>query len=654
MKHKFWLILLTCMSALCLALGISACGRTNGGNGHSHVLTEHEEIEPTCTTEGTNRYWHCSVCELNFADEDGKTQLEELSIPALGHDMTKHEAKEATETEDGNNEYWECGRCEQFFSDAKGEHPIEDKSSVVIPTKNHVHEPIRHEAKEATCTEDGNELYFECVKCHTLFLDESCTERTTLADVQKQTTGHQAKSEWEQGEDTHYHVCEVCSEKMTDTETPHDFGTTWESDENGHWQTCTVCGKKGNESAHDFGAGNVCATCNYMQYSVGLKYQLNEDQASYSVVGIGSCEDKDLVIPSTHETLPVTSIGDRAFIGKSGLTSIKIPDSVTSIGMVAFRDCSGLTSVTIGNGVTSIDDEAFRDCSGLTSVTIGNGVTSIGRQAFSGCNGLKEVHITNLAAWFEITFSDYLANPLRYAHHLYLNEEEIKDLTIPAEITEIKAFAFYGCDGLTSITIGNGVTSISQQAFYDCSGLTGELKIPDGVTSIGQGAFYHCSGLTGELKIPDSVNSIGLEAFLDCSGLTSMTIGDKVTKIEEWAFYGCSGLASVTLGRSVTSIGLQAFYHCSGLTSMTIGDKVTKIEEWAFYGCSGLETVYYKGTADGWGNIHIADNNSNLTSATLYYFTEDKPTAEEWASHDYWWHYDPDTSLPTPWVKENQ
>ena len=72
---------------------------------------------------------------------------------------------------------------------------------------------------------------------------------------------------------------------------------------------------------------------------------------------------KTSVIPNS-----VTSIGQSAFPGCSGLTSIEIPDSVTSIGIEAFSGCSGLTSVTIGNSVTSIWEAAFFGCSGLTSV----------------------------------------------------------------------------------------------------------------------------------------------------------------------------------------------------------------------------------------------------------------------------------------------
>ena len=68
----------------------------------------------------------------------------------------------------------------------------------------------------------------------------------------------------------------------------------------------------------------------------------------------------------------MTSIGNSAFEGCSGLTSITIPNSVTSIGEVAFEYCSGLTSVTIPSSVTSIGDYAFSGCSNLTSVTIEN------------------------------------------------------------------------------------------------------------------------------------------------------------------------------------------------------------------------------------------------------------------------------------------
>ena len=77
--------------------------------------------------------------------------------------------------------------------------------------------------------------------------------------------------------------------------------------------------------------------------------------------------------------------------GKKG--NAKIPDSITSIGNGAFEGCTGLTDIEIPNSVTSIGDEAFRDCKRLTSIQIPNSVTSIGDDAFYDCTSLKSVSI---------------------------------------------------------------------------------------------------------------------------------------------------------------------------------------------------------------------------------------------------------------------
>ncbi|MBO4719830.1 MAG: leucine-rich repeat domain-containing protein [Prevotella sp.] len=277
----------------------------------------------------------------------------------------------------------------------------------------------------------------------------------------------------------------------------------------------------------------------------------------------------DIVIP---ESVPyngvdysVTSIGFDAFGGCSGLTSISIPGSVTSIGKEAFYKCSGLTSVTIPNSVTSIGERAFGKCSSLISVTIPGSVTSIGNSAFSYCYDLTSVHISDLDAWCKISFGDY-SNPLLYAHHLFLNGEEIKDLVIPNSVTSISNWAFYECSGLTSVTIPNSVTSIGDAAFCDCIGLT-SITIPNSVISIGVNSFSYCSGLTS-VTIPNSVTSIGNAAFQVCIGLTSVTIPNSVTSIGDEAFKGCSGLTSVIIGSGIKNIYSQAFASCPELTDV--------------------------------------------------------------------------------------
>ncbi|MBR1520637.1 MAG: leucine-rich repeat protein [Bacteroidaceae bacterium] len=57
---------------------------------------------------------------------------------------------------------------------------------------------------------------------------------------------------------------------------------------------------------------------------------------------------------------PVTTIGESAFSGCSGLTSVIIPNSVTSIGRVAFASCSGLTDVyCFAEKIPSTEEDPF-------------------------------------------------------------------------------------------------------------------------------------------------------------------------------------------------------------------------------------------------------------------------------------------------------
>ena len=165
----------------------------------------------------------------------------------------------------------------------------------------------------------------------------------------------------------------------------------------------------------------------------------------------------DLVIPNS-----VTSIGNGAFYGCSGLTSVNLGNSVTSIGERSFQGCAGLTSVTIPNSVTSIGDAAFSGCTGLTSVEIPNSVTSIGYAAFGNCSSLTSV------IWNAKNCNDFINS---YNEYPFYNLTNIRTFTIGDEVERIPAHLCYKLKGLTSITIPNLVTEIGRSSFEGCNGL---------------------------------------------------------------------------------------------------------------------------------------------------------------------------------------
>ena len=84
------------------------------------------------------------------------------------------------------------------------------------------------------------------------------------------------------------------------------------------------------------------------------------------------------------------TIGDLAFEGCSGLTSLKLPSDIRLIGRNAFEGCSGLTSITLPSGVTEIGESAFANCSGLTSIYVyAEKMPKLRTNMFDGCDAKK-------------------------------------------------------------------------------------------------------------------------------------------------------------------------------------------------------------------------------------------------------------------------
>ena len=244
---------------------------------------------------------------------------------------------------------------------------------------------------------------------------------------------------------------------------------------------------------------------NEPNYSYGLEYSLNSDGKGYTVVGIGYCEDTDLVIPATYRGLPVTAIGSNAFESVRSFKSVSIPASVTTIGEKAFAHC-GVTSVTFATNskLTTVDRYAFFSSSSLQSIALPDGVTTIGVAAFNGCNNITSISIPDSITTIENRALDFNSSAFTvYNNAKYLGnstnpylvlvgaiDTSITTCNIHTDAKLIYAFAFTDCTLLTSVTIPDSVTIIGNSVFYKCDALE-SLIIGSGVTSIGDGIIYY-------------------------------------------------------------------------------------------------------------------------------------------------------------------
>ena len=323
----------------------------------------------------------------------------------------------------------------------------------------------------------------------------------------------------------------------------------------------------------------------------------------------------------------IKRIPEAFLLGKTGVSSADIPDSVIEIGDYAFSGTS-ITRVDLPEGVEVIGRSAFSNLYEAKELSIPKSVVSIGKNAFANTVSLNKIKFNAVSAelsnryygdvfansgicsdGIEVIFGDNVEKVPAYLFEVgsetaYPN---ITSVVIGSKVKAIGDYAFYHCASIASVKFGESPETIGAHSFDGCFEIK-SIQLPQSLKTIGEYAFYDCRGLT-TLTIPEAVKYIGLNAFGNCCLINTINYNAANCEIDRiglsYAFTDCENVMFINIGESVNSLPAYAFSGCENLERINIPDIVININPLAFYGCKDAAIVCASGS---YGNAFAVQN----------------------------------------------
>lgn len=335
-------------------------------------------------------------------------------------------------------------------------------------------------------------------------------------------------------------------------------------------------------------------------------------------------------------------IGENALYNAKALTTFELPVGLKTIKTGLFKGCSGLKTIVVPNTVSSIAAGAFQGCVSLATVNFAEGndgnplVLEDGSysQTHSG-NGSDGEDITIYVGAFGYYYEKRWATGGRIVEKGCISLTSIK---FPKRLSYVGAYAFYGCESLTTIDFGadSNVGVLGDGAFMNTplnmikngddvqADATGKLTLtlPEKLTAVRARAFYATQFPENTtIKIGANVTDFGEDTISSSASAYSkagrvfgetnvkeviFADNNKLTAVHENAFADSDGgkqpFTSVSFGNNsaLETIKYRAFGFCSQLTNIDFGEnsKLKTIEGNAFQKCVKLENIALPATLE--------------------------------------------------------
>lgn len=303
-------------------------------------------------------------------------------------------------------------------------------------------------------------------------------------------------------------------------------------------------------------------------------------------------------------------IGDCAFEGCDGVTSVDLGSTVTTLSTSAFMNCSNLESVNWSPELTSIEGMAFQFCTSLKKAIIPASVTTIGSSAFSSCYSLEEAEIPGNVSRIESnTFSTSGLKTIRINEgvkyvggYAFSACNSLETVSFPDSVETIHYSVFDNSVSLRSVSFGAGLKSLHNNALSNTPSMV-EVSVAEDNQSyrtVGGVLFtidkavliyYPPSKHGSTYSVPSTVKTIQILGFNSNKNLVSITLPDGLERISDGSFLGCASLVSVNIPKTVKYIGSNAFCECKKLESLEYSPLVDIIKDSAMSGCTSLKSV---------------------------------------------------------------